>query len=451
MINYKELYKEVLENVPAYKKFLHQESQGSEPPIRFEDLPLLTKQKYLLTYPIADLCRSKDMDNIHLIGASSGFSKTGAIFWPKRPCDEAEYMNSIAKMLDLNYGIGSKRTLIIECLAFGMWIGGMQIAAALRNIALSGKYHLTIATPGLDLKAASTIIRDYKDIFDQILIITNPSNITLFSAILNDMNVDVPSGMIRFPVVGEYYTESFREHVARSFGHPYDDPYVVWTGYGSADTGDLGVETKSTIQLRKFFFHHPDISEKIFHTKSTPMLLALSNNAYIEVIDGNLVVTKDQFIPLIRYNTNDAGGLIEKSSLRNIIDEPLYNMLPDKILYVSGRVNNAVIFYGTNLLINDLSEFLLSLPDDKCYGGLFTVHERTEQGVSCLDFTIYVTKEDVDAQWYLNSLIHFLNMQSSEFAIKYQNLSNSIDIPLITVKTSDIKKIDTKVKHKYIV
>lgn len=254
-----------------------------------------------------------------MIGASSGFSRTGAIYWPKRPCDEAGYMISIETMFVANYHIDTKRTLVIECLAFGMWIGGMQLASAIRTIALSGKYHFTIATPGLDFKATVRVVADYKDIFDQILIITNPSNITLFTALLDEQGVKLAPGSVYFPVVGEYFTEQFREHTAQVFGHSVDSPYVVWTGYGSADTGDVGAETAPTIALRKYFNRNKQLCEKVFGTPSAPMILALSPNVYVEIIDGDIVVTKNQFIPLIRYNTRDSGGLLFKSDVTGLI------------------------------------------------------------------------------------------------------------------------------------
>ena len=123
-----ELLNDVLLNVKAYRRLLEKENGSSELPERFEDLPLLTKQNYLLEYPMEELCRREDLGHIHLIGSSSGFSKTGAVYWPKRPCDEAGYMQAIEQMFIGTASIDKEKTLIVECLAFGLWIGGMHIA-----------------------------------------------------------------------------------------------------------------------------------------------------------------------------------------------------------------------------------------------------------------------------------------------------------------------------------
>lgn len=452
MLNYECFVEDVKNTVPAYKKFLKRETGSDMFPERFEDIPVETKQNYLLSFEMNELCRKEDMSKFHLIGASSGFSKTGAVYWPKRPCDEAGYMKSIESMFVNNYRIDKKRTLVLVCLAFGMWIGGMQISAALRNIALTGKYPFTMATPGLDIKVAVSLIKGYKDMFSQILIVTNPSNISLFTALLNDEGIKLPDGTISFPVVGEYFSESFREHVCKVYGHSVDSPYVVWTGYGSADAGDIGAETGSTVALRKYFYRNPELSERMFGTSSTPMILAISSKIYLEVIDGNFVVTKDQFIPLIRYNTGDKGGILYKKNLYGSIPEDLYMQLPDEMIYVYGRASNTVIFYGTNLMVNDINEYLLSLNADFHYGGLFTIREYENKGITCFDFTVYVTdEENSSSERYHSSMIDFLCKQSSEFKMKYRHLSESVKTPLITVHLADIKSIDTKVKHKYII
>lgn len=444
MLDYKELYEDVRAKVPAYRKMM--EGKGNAEP------PILTKANYLMAFKLEELVRPEDMESFHLIGASSGFSSSGSVYWPKRPQDEAGYMDSIELMLRKYYDLDSHRTLIVECLALGMWIGGVQIASALRYIALSGRYRLAVATPGLDLRAAVDVIKLYGDRFSQILVITNPSNISLLAALMEEASIDTRNGKIRFPVVGEYFTESFREHIALRFGHPIDDPFVVWTGYGSADTGDIGAETKATIALRKFFNSNKAIAKQLLHSDDAPMILALSPKVYVEIIDGEIVVTKDQFIPLIRYNTKDSGGLLLRSDLKGIVPNDIYDSLPEEMIYVYGRVGNAVIFYGTNLMINNINDHFLSLPEDRYYGGLFTVHQAERDGIAVLDFVIYVTDlAKASPEVWLNDLVSFLRKQSAEFAYKYDHLSSSVGKPLITITLADITSIDSKVKHKYII
>lgn len=438
---------ETWRQVDAYR-----DKVGDKFPEKFADLPIISKQDYLLSYPMEQLCRKGDMDHIHLIGASSGFSKSGAVFWPKRPCDEKAYMEGIEQMFIDHYHIDTRKTLCIECLAFGMWIAGMQIAASIRNIALSGRHGFTIATPGLDLKEAVSVIKSYHERYDQLLIITNPSNIPIITALIQDNGIRLKPGTVYFPVVGEYFTESLREHICAEYGHPADSTSVLWTGYGSADTGDVSCETVPSILIRKWFASHPDRSREYFGTVDTPMMLNINDKCLVEIIDGHIVVTKDQFIPLVRYDTKDRGGLIERETLRGVVPDELLDAMPEHWMYVFGRADNAVIFYGTNLMIGDIQQWLLSLPEVEGYGGLFTVHESVDNNISSLCFTIY-TKGDnhSDCDRFQALLLKYLCGNSAEFSYKYHNLSKSYDRPLVTVQTEDISTLQGNLKHRFII
>lgn len=147
MLDVKRFVATVRARVPAYAKLLTEQGTPSEP--EFETLPRLTKQNYLLRFPVEELCWDGSLAGCHLIGSSSGFSRTGSIFWPKRPEDERGYIESMDPVMVDLYQIDRKRTLELVCLAFGTWIGGMQIAAMDRMIALAGRHPFTIATPGL--------------------------------------------------------------------------------------------------------------------------------------------------------------------------------------------------------------------------------------------------------------------------------------------------------------
>ena len=442
-----ELAHDVWSQVKAYREIV-----GEKFPTRFEDLPIINKHNYLLTYPMTDLCRPGSLDEVHLIGASSGFSKTGAVFWPKRPCDEKAYIHSIEDLFVTAFHIDQRKTLCLECLAFGMWIGGMQLATAIRMIGLTEKYRFTMATPGLDLRTAVEVIRAYHEHYEQIIIITNPSNIPIITALIQSQGIHLQPGTVYFPVVGEYFSESLREHICAEYGHPLDRTEVLRTGYGSADTGEVSYETERAIMIRKFFSHNPELSKQFFGTEDTPMMLEYYPSAYVEIIDGHIVVTKNLLIPLIRYDTNDCGGILHREDLRGIVPDALLDPMPEQWMYVMGRADNAVIFYGTNLMIGEIQQFLLDLDKQEGYGGLYTVHENVEKDISSFEFVIYTRGEQhANAEQFKTLLVDFLCGNSAEFAFKYHNLSKSSDTPLITVRTEDISLLQGNLKHRFII
>lgn len=435
--------------VPAYRDFLAQHDATVDAP--FDALPLMTKQRYLLAFPTESLCWDGHLGECHLIGASSGFSKSGTIFWPKRPRDEQHYLESIEGMLIANYHIDQRRTLILVCLAFGTWIGGMQLASASRLLAAQGRHPITVATPGLNIGEAIEIYARFGHGYDQVLWLTNVSNVQLVSALLQRRGLHPPPGQMSFAVVGEYYSETFREWVAERFGHPQDDPFCIWTGYGSADTGGLGVETRESVTLRKFLHRTPDVCRRLFDSEAAPMILAPAPDALIETIEGNIVCTKDQLIPLVRYDTQDAGGVITRDQMRaaGVPDA----LCMDSAVFVHGRASDAVIFYGTNLRLSDINDYLLGLDAARGYGGFYELRVDGGDGVTRFIFTLYVTGEPSEERRgaFEQGLVSFLKGESREFAAKYDGLSASVGERLIEVVLADAAQAQGQIKHRYLV
>ncbi len=440
-----DLFKNVRKSVKGYGRFLSEHNIKEVD--HWEDIPIINKQNYLLTYPINELIRENTFDKCFLIGASSGFSKSGSVLWLKESLDEEDYIEKVKNLFIDNYSIDKKSTLVIVSLAMGTWIGGMQLACTFRSLA--GKTDgMVVATPGIDLKESAHIAKEFGGMFDQLVWVTNPSSINILYSLLRDEK-DLLNGKVYFAVVGEYFTESFREKTAVKFGHDPDNVYVAKTGYGSADTGDLGIESRETILLRKFLNRNPVISKKLFNDENPPMLFEKNNIALMETIGDNLVVTKDQFVPLIRYNTKDTGGIIGKEIFQHTdINKELYASLPDEILYVFGRVSDSIVFYGTNLNIYSSGDFLDTLDETFCYGGLYEVKKIEKDDVEFLEFTIFVLEEkDGLEEKYQKALIAFLKASSNEFMAKYDKLSSAINEELVKVKIEPITNKNLAKKH----
>lgn len=444
------LFEDVKTKVPAYREFLKEHGiLGKELP-NWNNIPITTKANYLLTFDVRESVRKGEIDRCFFIGASSGFSKSGTVLWLKGAVDEEAYINAVEENLKHLYSIDRKKTLILVSLAFGTWIGGIQLACLMRSLASRTKYFLTAALPGLDLEEGSEIVKKFKALYDQVLWVTNVSNVPIIYSLLRD-DPDLLEGNVYFPVIGEYFTERFRESIAEKFGHRRDEEVALWTGYGSADTGDLGIESRETIALRKLLLRNPGLAQELFESKDVPMIFTKSSDAVVEIIDGDIVVTKDQLIPLIRYNTGDAGGLLHKDVLQGRIPDPLYHSLPDEMLYVSGRVSDSVIFYGTNLKISEINNFLSSLEEGYGYSGLFEVDEEEVHGISVFKFTVYTDDGDrAKERDYQQKILHFLKSYSKEFNAKYEFLVKSSKQELIQIEIKPIREKSSVKKHRYI-
>jgi len=439
-----EFFERTKKNVKAYRDFL--KDSGVQEVKSWEDIPICDKQNYLLKYPMAEMTKD-DISKAFLIGTSSGFSNSGSVFWLKEATDEEKYLKAVRELLVDNYGIDKKKTLVIVSLAFGTWIGGMQLATTFRNLATSMK-NLTVATPGLDLNEAVQIAKEFGSYYDTILWVVNPSSINIIYSLLKDEKSLLDKKVV-FPVVGEYFSENFREEVALKFGHDKNYPFALRTGYGSADAGDLGIESKETIVLRKFLNNNIELCKELFLKDEAPMMFVKNDKALFEFIDGEIIVTKDQFIPLIRYNTKDCGGMLKKEKLKKIIEKDLYKKLPQEILYVFGRVSDSIVFYGTNLNIIKIGDFLSSLKNME-YAGLFEVSEEKDGDISFFKFDIYVYDiKDGLEEVYLKKLLNFLKSSSKEFVAKYAKLCSATKKDLIRIELKLIQELKIDKKHKY--
>jgi phenylacetate-CoA ligase len=150
-------------------------------------------------------------------------------------------------------------------------------------------------------------------------------------------------------------------------------------------------------------------------------------------------------VPLIRYNTRDAGGLLKRQEC------PPLEGLPERMVYVYGRASDAVIFYGTNLMMSDLADFFLSLEADYRYGGLFEVRRKEVDGVSVYQFAIYAFEPDDSlGQRFEQAVMKFLLGRSLEFAAKYEPLSRSFGEKLIQVSLKDAADLQGQIKHRYL-
>ncbi|NOY23294.1 MAG: phenylacetate--CoA ligase [Acidobacteria bacterium] len=443
------LFEDVRKTVPAYQDFLSHYRVPEHP--EWEEIPITNKKNYLLSYPVHELYRKGMLKDCFLIGASSGFSKSGTVFWLKEAVDERVYLNVVRELLIQDYGIGNRSALIIVSLAFGTWIGGMQLACTMRSLAAEME-NVTVATPGMNLREGVEIAKIFGKKFDVILWLCNPSSINILHSLLKNEK-SLLKGKIFFPVIGEYFSENYRESVAEKFGHDRENAVVIKTGYGSADAGDLGIESKATIGLRKFFNRNRELSRRVFSEDSPPMIFEMPGKSHLEIIGGELIVSRDQFIPLIRYNTGDRAGLLRREALKGLgIDPELFSQLPEEMLYVYGRAKNAIVFYGTNLDVNKIGDFLDKLGRSYAYAGLFEIRRQEKNKIDFFEFTVYTSETAPElSDRYREKLIGFLKGFSNEFAAKYDELKSAAGEHLITVDVQLIKDKVPDKKHRIII
>ncbi len=361
--------------VPAYVKFLN-ELLHKRPKIstlnEFKQLPLTDKQNYLKKHPLEELCLDGTILNKHFIWRSSG--TTGeAFYWPKLP-EEERYLpdwqlSGLREILDID----NIKTLIIVALGLGTWVSGETATWSYRILAINHG-NITLLTPGYQFEEVVNIIEKFSKFYPQTLLISYPPAAKEIIEKAKNRNIPVEKYNIKLRLVGEGYSEYYRDYMNRQLGHEENDLSTIWSGYGSADFGAIGRETLITIGIRRLIFKN-NLSNEIFGEVRLPSLCQFDESKYfLEVVDRELIISRYQGVPLIRYKTGDRGKIIKYENMLSLlknngldvlkflkdrgVDIAKVKKLPFVLIY--GRIDGSTTFYGVNILVSQIKEAIES-------------------------------------------------------------------------------------------
>ena len=150
----------------------------------------------------------------------------------------------------------------------------------------------------------------------------------------------------------------------------------VYSPYGASDLEiNIGMETNLTIALRRACLDDSELNERLFGRKETPMVFQYNPLDYlIETnADGEMLFTvlrRKSLIPKIRYNLHDRGVAMRYSDIEKIAGEELRSRgamdsphLAFPLLFVFGRTDLTVPFFGANINASDLERVINDHPD----------------------------------------------------------------------------------------
>jgi phenylacetate-CoA ligase len=141
-----------------------------------------------------------------------------------------------------------------------------------------------------------------------------------------------------------------------------DVRYDTASLYGTADGGVLAVETPLSIEIRRFLAGRPEAARQLFGEPRLPTLAQYDPLArYFEVVDGTLLFSGDNGVPLIRYHIADTGGIIGYRDMLAFLADFRFHPVEDlagrgwrgvrelPFVHVFGRTNFAVSYFGANV------------------------------------------------------------------------------------------------------
>ncbi|WP_370948899.1 phenylacetate--CoA ligase family protein [Amycolatopsis sp. cg5] len=342
------LFARVAASVPAYRKFLAE--RGIDPAsVRtlddFRLLPLLDKDSYHRRYPLPELCRDGTLAGCDMIAVSSGSSGTPTI-WPRSLADELAIARRFEQVFRA-FEADRRSTLAVVCFPLGTWVGGLFTTACVRHLAAKG-FPITVVAPGNNKAEILRVIPELAPHCEQLVLLGYPP-------FLKDV-VDSGEGWDRHDVklvlAGEVFSEPWRDLMAERTGLRDRERDVV-SLYGTADAGVLGNETALSVSIRRFLADRPELAHELFGGVRLPTLVQYDpGSRFFEAVDGTLLFSGDNGIPLIRYHIADEGGVVSYSDMLAFCREHGFTPTPGPELpfvYVFGRSLFTVSYFGANV------------------------------------------------------------------------------------------------------
>jgi phenylacetate-CoA ligase len=426
------------QHIPAYRGFLAEHGINNSN-FDFEQLPLTDKQNYFSSWPYSKLIPKDHFNEILYVLRSSG-SSGRPFYWPQLKSQYRNYDSQLERLLIHLLDVNKKKTLCIVGLALGSWIGGELVSWVLKNISLRAKYPLTVFSPGNQHEEILDMIKEAGSLPDQILIFLCPSAISQLFALAKHKKITLPYKKLRFGMIGEPFSEEFRRNIT-DYCHMAFPEIIMASIYGAADTGMIGVETKFSIALRHLLDADSKVREALEIGRPLPNLYHITaRDTYIESIGKELVFTRWQGVPLMRYNLHDEGGIFcwnkIKDALRRLKlseeNEKIKSMilnnyfLPD-LIAIHGRTDGMIILCGTNITESML---LLAMEDPelkKTCSGAFKVRLAVEpdgRQILCWDIELSPgthASAGLEDSIY-RTLVERLGHVQPEFASDYQQM-----------------------------
>ena len=377
-LNPLEVYRTALERVPAYRELLCKLC-GDIPDVRtledFAQLPCMDKPGYILSYPLAARCLDGTLHGKHVIMHSSGTSGKYT-YWPCSPEVEKNYWKTVYEELDGSYQIGTRSTLLILGVLMGGNMSGALFAYALRALGIEMGGRTTLLTPGRDEETCLDELAEFSPHYDQTIMYSYPSTAknVLETAALKGIPID--KFHIRLRLLGEGYSEAWRDNINKLLGYPYGCLSSVNSGYGATDFRNAGRESLLCVAIKRLL-HEKKMTREVLGLDDVSTICQYDPaTIYLEELDGELVMTRHNAVPLVRYRSGDCGQLKSYEEMMSLLSQhgldPLALMqergcdparaTQRPFVMVTGRRDGGVTFHGAKIMVPKVKAVLEETP-----------------------------------------------------------------------------------------
>lgn len=342
---------------PAYREFLA--GQGAPEVTRVRDwgrIPITTKENYVKRYSIEARCHGGRIPPQGVVIDESSGSSGVPNNWVRGPEERA----STRRLLHHAYRhrFGDRSLLFLNCFALGPWATGMNVSMSIVDVAI-------LKSIGPDKAKLENTLELFGPGYGYVLAGYPP----FIKDWLDTTALDLSAYDLHLITGGEGCSEGLRAFFEETFE-------TVVSSYGASDLEiNIAAETELSIALRKACADEPELCRTLFGREGPPMIFQYNPFDYhVESTDeGELVFTvlrRSSVAPRIRYNIRDLGGgltyrhVAEVLSKRRMSIEALADVRPAlPFLYVFGRNDLSVPFYGAKVFTTDMETILHETPE----------------------------------------------------------------------------------------
>jgi phenylacetate-coenzyme A ligase PaaK-like adenylate-forming protein len=468
------LFHEAARRVPAYKDFIGSNHIDPDRIRTFEDfqqhVPSISKKSYLQQYPLEMLCWDGTLKKPLVFTATSG--STGAPFYFPRS-ERLDWDLSLIHEMFIQNGNNSDGgpTLVIVAFGMGVWIGGLITYKAYEMAAARGDRPVSILTPGINKKEIYNALRRLAPKFSHTILIGYPPFVKDILDGAGEEGIDLSKLCLRLSFAAEAFTENFRDYLA-GVGHMKNIYLDSMSIYGSADIGGMAFETPLSILVRRLAV--ADGSRGLFNSlftniSKTPTLAQYNPYAItFEAPGGDILLTGDNAIPLVRYAIGDHGGAMSFGEVvRKLHDSGISlsecaagwglenHVMELPFVYVYERSDFSATLYGLQVYPEHIREALIRPPVNRFLTGKFTMSAKYDEKQNQYLSVNLETKpnakitEEVEAM-ILEAIVNELEALNSEFRELHRFLGERAMPRLIFWPAEDVKYFRPGVKQKWV-
>jgi phenylacetate-CoA ligase len=319
------LFKDMSQNVPAYKDFLKKnnfKASSVKTIDDFSEIPTIDKDNYLRKYSTKDLSWNGSFPKGKWVVSTTSGSTGDPYYFPRQEQQDRQYAVTAELYLRENFQIQKRRTLYVVGFPMGAWIGGVFTYEALKMVAERGRYDLTVITPGIHKQEIINAVKKLGKNYDQVII---GSYAPFLKDILDDgirQGLNWTEYNLGFVFSAEAFSEMFRDYVAKKtdLKNIYTD---TLNHYGTVDLGTMSHETPLSIMLRRDSMDNLDLYNAIFKRNDKVPTFTQYNPAqfYFEEVENSLYCSAYSGLPLVRYDLKDSGEVLGFEDLKNKLEE----------------------------------------------------------------------------------------------------------------------------------